>query len=184
MQNFPNHTIATSPAGAQPLLQGAQEKFGMIPNLFAKMATAPTLLQGYIQIADLFSQSSLTPTEQQIVLLTTSRFNGCEYCMGAHSALASMGGVDAEVVNAIRNDQPISDPKLEALRQFAHRITEMRGWVDPARVQLFLEAGYTPSNVLEVVLGVGQKTLSNYTNHLVNTQLDAVFAKHAWKEPD
>lgn len=183
MQYFPYHTTQTAPVGAQPLLQGAQAKFGMIPNLFAKMATAPMLLQGYLQIADLFSQSSLSPTEQQIVLLTTSRFNGCEYCVGAHSALADMGGIAAEVVKAIRDDQPISDPKLEALRQFTYGITKMRGWIDPGCVEKFLQAGYTPANVLEVVLGVGQKILSNYTNHLVNTQLDGVFAQHAWVKP-
>ena len=46
----------------------------------------------------------------------------------------------------------------------------------------FLNAGYTRTQVLEVVLGVGVKTLSNYTNHIADTPLDAAFAKAAWSK--
>ena len=34
--------------------------------------------------------------------------------------------------------------------------------------------------VLEVILGIAYKTLSNYTNHLVDTPVDEAFAKQAW----
>ncbi len=181
MPNFPYHTPDTAPIDARPLLDGAKKKFGMIPNLYAKMAEAPTLLQAYLQIAELFSKSSLNPTEQQVVLLTVSRVNSCGYCMGVHSALADMGGVPTEVTDAIRNDAPISDIKLEALRQFTAKMVEARGWVPETDVQSFLNAGYTPTNILDVVLGLGQKTLSNYTNHLVGTELDKAFAGRAWQ---
>lgn len=183
MQKFPYHTQDTAPADARPLLDSAKKKYGMIPNLYAKMAEAPTLLQAYLQIAELFSKSGLSPTEQQIVLLTASRVNSCGYCMGAHSVLADMGGVPADVTNAIRTDAPITDAKLEALRQFTARLVEARGWLQEADVEVFLMAGYTPANVLDVVLGVGQKTLSNYTNHLVGTELDKAFAGRAWQAP-
>lgn len=184
MSKFPYHTQDTAPTNARPLLEGAQMKYGMIPNLYAKMAEAPMLLQAYLQVADLFSKSGLTPTEQQVVLLTTSRVNGCGYCMGAHSVLADMGGVPADVTNAIRNDSAISDSKLEALRQFTAKLVEAHGWLPEADVEAFLSAGYKPTNVLDVVLGVGQKTLSNYTNHLVGTELDTAFSGRAWQAPD
>lgn len=183
MKNFPYHTLDTAPADARPLLEAANKKYRMIPNLYAKMAEAPALLQAYLQVAEIFAKSSLTPTQQQIVLLTVSRVNRCGYCVGAHSALADMGGVPAEVTNAIRHDAPIPDVKLEALRRFTARLVEARGWVQEADIQSFLKAGYSRANVLEVVVGVGQKTLSNYTNHMVGTALDAAFASRAWQAP-
>lgn len=183
MQRFPYHTQDTAPVDARPLLEGAKKKYGMIPNLYAKMAEAPALLQAYLQIAELFARSGLTPVEQQVVLLTVSRVNGCGYCVGAHSVLADMGGVPAEVTDAIRTDAPIADARLEALRRFTARLVEARGWLPEADVAAFLTAGYTSANVLDVVLGVGQKTLSNYTNHLVGTELDAAFAGRAWQAP-
>ena len=36
---------------------------------------------------------------------------------------------------------------------------------------------------LEILVGVMLKTLSNYTNHLAHTPLDAVFAPNAWHPP-
>ncbi|MDT8388144.1 MAG: carboxymuconolactone decarboxylase family protein [Thiogranum sp.] len=181
---FPYHTPDTAPADARPLLDNANKQYGMVPNLYAKMAEAPGLLQAYLQVAELFSKSSLSATEQQVVLLSASRVNGCDYCVSVHSALADMTGVPTEVTNAVRDNTPLSDDRLEALRQFTARMVETRGWLDEADTQAFLAAGYTPANILEVILGVGQKTLSNYTNHIAGTELDAAFSGRAWKAQD
>lgn len=180
---FPYHTPGTASDEARPFLETAARKFGMVPNLYAKMAEAPALLQAYVQIASLFSKSGLTPTEQQIVLLTVSRANGCTYCVGAHSALADTGGVPTEVTDAIRDDTPIADARLEALRRFTSRMVEARGWLEGTDVQAFLSAGFKPADILAVILGVGQKTLSNYTNHITGTELDAAFSGRAWQAP-
>jgi hypothetical protein len=83
----------------------------------------------------------------------------------------------------VRGGTPISDSKLEALRQLTSEIVTNRGWPRPESVKRFLSAGYTQANVLEVILGVGLKTLSNYTNHLAETSLDDAFASAAWTLP-
>ena len=183
MSDFPSHTLDTAPAAARPNLDGAQQKYGMIPNMYARMAEAPTLLQAYLQTSETFANSSLDTVQQQVVLLTVSRVNGCGYCMGAHSVLADMASVPAAVTDAIRNDTPIADARLEALRQFTRQMVEQRGWVGDEVVQAFLAAGHSRANVLDVVLGIGLKTLSNYTNHLAGTELDQAFAGRAWQAP-
>jgi alkylhydroperoxidase family enzyme len=91
--------------------------------------------------------------------------------------------VPVEVTNAIRDDTPVPDSKLEALRQFTTRLVEDRGWVNETEVLTFIEAGYTRANVLDVIVGVGLKTLSNYINHIAGTELDASFAGRAWQAP-
>lgn len=47
----------------------------------------------------------------------------------------------------------------------------------------FPAAGHTRRNVLEVVLGVATKVMSNYTNHLVDTQLDKFMVGNEWTKP-
>jgi AhpD family alkylhydroperoxidase len=115
-----------------------RRKCGMLPNLYARMAEAPALLQSYLDVAERFARSGLDPVQQQVVLLTVSRVNRCGYCVGVHSVLADMGGVPAEVTNAIRNDTPVPDARLEALRRFTARLVEDRGWVNETEVQTFL----------------------------------------------
>lgn len=183
MADFPDHTLDTAPPDARPALEAARQSYGMIPNMFAKMAEAPPLLKSYLEVTRLFEQSGLDTAEQQVVLLTTSFTNRCKYCMGAHSVLADIQGVPESVTNAIRNGEEIADSRLEALHRFTARVVEERGWVSDADVKDFLEAGYTPANLLEVILGVGLKTMSNYTNHIVGTELDQAFSERAWAAP-
>ena len=88
MSTFKLHTLDSAPAGSLPILETASKTLGFIPNLYAHLASSPSALQGYKQLGALLEQSGLTPEEQQVVLLTVSAENGCEYCVAAHSFLA------------------------------------------------------------------------------------------------
>lgn len=182
MNPFTLHTLDTAPEASRPLLSNARQNFGFIPNLFAGMAQSPALLEGYQQLSASFNKTPLSETERQIILLTTSRVNDCRYCMAAHTVIAQAAKVPDTVLVAVRNGTPIADPKLEALRQFTQVIAERRGWPEAEDLQNFLAAGYTQQTVLDVILGVGLKVLSNYTNHIVQTPLDTVFQSAAWPE--
>ncbi len=178
------HTAETAPQEARDSLAAATKAYGFCPNLLAVMAEAPALLKAYLTIARLFEETSLTPAERQVVLLTVSYENGCEYCVAAHTVIAHMQRVPRDVVEAIREGKSIADKKLEALRRYTAALVQSRGWPSAEDSQAFFDAGYTQANVLEVVLGVGQKTLSNYTNHIASTPLDQAFAKAAWSTAD
>lgn len=170
----------TAPAAARPILEGAQKAFGFVPNLLGNMANAPALLQAYMAVSAAFDQTSLSAAERQVVLLATSVRNECTYCVAAHTVIAGMQQVPADVVEALRTRQPIGDTRLEALRRFVEEIVESRGWPSVATERAFFDAGYSQAQALEVLVGVGQKTLSNYMNHLAGTPLDAAFASAAW----
>ena len=144
------------------------------------MAESPELVKAYVAIGDLFAETGFTPTEQQVVLLTISRLNGCEYCVAAHSTVAGLQKVPAEIVAALRNDQPLSDPRLDALRRFTAAVVEQRGWVSETEIQEFLGAGFDKRRIFDVILAAAMKTLSNYTNHVAGTPLDNAFSKQSW----
>ena len=183
MTEFHTHTIESAPEASRPTLEGAKKAYGAVPNLLGVMAEAPALLEAYVTVGKIFDKSSFTPTERQVVLITVSALNQCEYCVAAHSVIASMQEVSRDVVDAIREGRPIADPKLEVLRAFAAAVVTHRGFVTDDQVQAFLAAGYGRAQVLEVILGVGMKTLSNYTNHIAGTELDSAFSGRAWKAP-
>ena len=179
--DFTIHTQDSAPEEAKPWMEATQKKFGMIPNLFALMAEAPPLLEGYVRLSALFFRNTkLSDTERQIVLMTVSRLNGCAYCMTGHSVEAESQGVQMAIIEAMRDGSSLNDPKLEALRSFTETVVESRGWPSEDALAALVSAGYTKETVLEVVLGVGLKTLSNYTNHIVNTPLDNATAHRAW----
>ncbi len=186
MSTFKLHTLDSAPSGSLPILDTANKTLGFIPNLYAHLASSPAALQGYKQLGALLEQSGLTKEEQQAVLLTASVENGCEYCVAAHSFLArNMAKVSGDKISALRDGQPTGDAKLNALVAFTQAVVLERGWVAGSQeLSNFFAAGYTTQHALDVILGVAMKTLSNYTNHLTSTPLDAAFAGEAWQAPD
>lgn len=175
---------------AEPLarkrLQEAQAKMGFVPNMYRVMANSPGLLDTYIHGYELFREKSgFTPQEQEVVLLAISRENGCTYCVAAHSFVADkMSGVPEEVTNAIRDGRAIPDARLAALHDFTRTMVAKRGLPSRADVRAFLTAGYSERQILEVVLAIAVKTLSNYANHLFRTPVDEAFAGRAWADPN
>jgi AhpD family alkylhydroperoxidase len=173
MTQFTPHTIETAPEAARPIFESVKCAFGFVPNLQSYMAESPELLAGYTAMWDLFSRTTLTAHEQQVVYLSSNFENECHYCMAGHTTLAKMQKMDPAVIEALRAGTPLPDTRLEALHHFATLVVRNRGWVSEADVDTFLLAGFTRRNVLEVVLGVATKVMSNYTNHIVHTPLDA-----------
>lgn len=176
------HTIDSAPAAAKEILTDAKRTFSFVPNLYAVMAEAPALLSAYTVLSRIFENTSLNVTERQVVLLTASYVNNCGYCIAAHSTISGMQKVPSDVVKAIRDGHGIADRKLEALRRFTAAVVASRGWPSDTDTSAFLDVGYGRQQVLEVVLGVGIKTLSNYANHIAETPLDAAFAKASWSK--
>lgn len=179
--SLPVHTLATAPATARPALEGVQRSLGFVPNLFATLAGAPPALDAYLAIDAAYAKTSLSPTERQLVLLATSVENACHYCVAAHTVVAGMSKVPADVIDALRAGQPLADTRLEALRRFTIAVVSRRGWVADEDVASFLAAGYTREQLLEVLIGVTLKTFSNYLNHIAATPLDAAFAAARWE---
>lgn len=179
--SFPVHTIATAPDQARPILEQIGKKYGFVPNLMGVFAGAPAALATYLAINEQFAATSLPPLAREVVLLTTARANACHYCVAVHSILASMAKLPAQAIEAIRTDSPIAEPALEAVRRLTQSIVIERGHPSTEAVRGFLNAGFQSQQILEVLVGVTLKTLSNYTNHLAHTSLDAAFAAYRWE---
>lgn len=174
------YTRADAPEGSQALLGGIEKAFGFVPNMLGTMAGAPTVLEGYQTLGALFDKTSLSATERQVVMLTTSAVNRCEYCVSAHTALSAMQKVPDDVVAAIRTGGEIADPRLEALRRFTADVVVSRGNPSPAALDALAAEGYGHAQILEILLGVGLKSIANYINHIAETQVDSAFGPVAW----
>ena len=180
MTEFTLHTEETAPETSRPLLAESKKAYGMIPGLHAVMAEAPGLLEAYRSVHEIFANSSLNNDELTVVWQTVNVEHACHYCVPAHTAIARNMGVSDEISNALRDESPLPDARLEALRTFTLNVVRGRGDVDDGAVQAFLDAGFNRRQILEVVLGVAQKVMSNYTNHLANTPVDAPFENFRW----
>ena len=183
MTTFTIHTPESAPAESKQQLESTQQRKGLIPNLYGVLAEAPIALEAYETLGSLLMRSSFTPTERHVVWFTINAYHDCHYCMAAHTLLAKGEKVSEDVIETARAVRSYEDPKLEALRVFTLNLVENRGWASPEDLEAFLAAGFTKQNVLEIVVVIAHKVLSNYTNHIVDTPVDDAFKRFTWTKP-
>lgn len=178
MIDFTVHDIGSAPEQSKQALQGAEQELGMIPSLLGVLSESPQALEAYQTLAALFSQSSLTILERHVVWLTVSSFHQCHYCVPAHSMMAVLDGVDKTTVESIRDNIKLENNKLEQLRLFTLSLLQQKGRVDALLAQELMKVGFSRQNILDIVLGVVQKVMSNYTNALAATPVDEPFVPY------
>ena len=180
--NLPALDTNTENADAKNLLERSVSEMGMLPNMFANMANLPALLDTYWYGYNQFrGKTEFSPAEQEIVFLTISRENECIYCVTGHSIAGDyISNVPPAITDAIRNRTEIPDAKLKALYDFTLTMMNSKGQPDKAVVAAFHSQGYNDKHVLAIILAIGLKTMSNYTNHFFNTQPDPMAMPRIW----
>ncbi|MDI4636787.1 MULTISPECIES: carboxymuconolactone decarboxylase family protein [Halomonadaceae] len=183
MADFALHTVESAPQEAKERLESTQKQMGFLPNLFAKMAEAPALLEAYQTLDGIYSRTSLTPAQQQVALLAISSVNGCSFCVAAHTGGAQAAKVPEGDIAKLRELRNPDDPKLNAVARFAKHLVEARGWAEEVEMRAFLDAGFEKQQLLELVIAVSLKTLSNFTNHIAGTPLNDELKSLEWQDP-
>lgn len=179
MSLFTQHTRESAPAESAAILDKVEERYGFVPNLAAYFAESPTSLGAILSLTGAFDETSFTAQEQQLILLTVSLLNGCSYCKTAHTALSRKVEMDDADLKALINFETLPNERLNTLRDFTKLMHEKKGMLADAEIQAFLDAGFSKAQVIELVLGLSLKTLTNTVNHLAGSQPNPEFVAMA-----
>ncbi|MEB8327991.1 carboxymuconolactone decarboxylase family protein [Flavobacteriaceae bacterium KMM 6897] len=182
MSTFKVHTIESAPEISKPLLENSLKSFGMVPNLHGVLAESPGILEAYQMLHNLFENSSFNNNELTVVWQTINVEHGCHYCVPAHTGIAHMMKVDEAITDALRNRTAMPNDKLQTLHETTLSIVRNRGNISAPEIEAFYAAGYNKRQLLEIILGLSQKVLSNYVNHIAETPVDKAFEKFVWKK--
>jgi uncharacterized peroxidase-related enzyme len=146
-------------------------KFGMVPNIFKGMANSSVTLNAYLKLDEMISAGCFSPIEQDIVRMVVSQANQCSYCVAAHTIGLSSKGMQAEEIINVRRGNA-TDPRHSALTDFTLKVLETKGSVSDGDLETFKNAGFTDVHAAELSVIIAQKTLSNFFNHINDTDLD------------
>ena len=184
MSNFKVHTLSESTGKRKEALEQVQKRYGMLPNVIGGMGESPAAVKGYTGLIDAMNECTFTRTEIHVVWFTINLEHGCHYCMSAHTPWAMEEGVPQTVIDTARAGGRYDDPKLEALREFTQAMVRYRGWVDNEKTDAFLAAGFSRENIFEIVAAIAYKVMTNYTNHIVEPELDDAYKDYRWTTAD
>ncbi len=180
---FNYHDQNTISQAARPLMARSIETYGFFPTLHALLANSPAAYKAYLETFSWFeNETEFSALEQQVVFMTSNVFNECAYCIPGHTYLMKAQNMPDDVIEALRNDKPISDPKLEALRVFTKLLLQTRGHVGDEALQAFFVAGYTQHHALDILVGLASKLISNFTNAMSHNPPEPATLEYAWRK--
>ncbi len=182
MNRFILHTDETASDEAKALFKQSKALFGVVPNLHKILAEAPVTYQAYMDIFNGFNDnSSFTPLEQQVIYLAVSVENACHNCVPGHSWLLWREKGPDDVAQALRDNTPLADERLAALRDFTLAVWRTAGKVDDATLDAFFSAGFSRKQALELLTALAAKLISNFGNALAQTPMDKGVKRFAWQ---
>ena len=160
-----------APAKSQPLLDAVEKQLGVVPNLFRLVGSSPAALEGYLGLNGALGRTLDTKTRERIAL-AIAQANGCDYCLSAHTYLGlNLAKIDdAEIV--LNRAGHSGDAKADAALVFARKVLAARGRVSDADLAAVRLAGFSESQVIEIVATVALNVLTNYINNVAQTEID------------
>lgn len=161
----------TTTGKSKELFNAVQSKLGFIPNLIKVFGNSPATLQTYLSLGELTASGNFNNKFREQLALAIAEENSCNYCLSAHTTIGKMNGLTIEETE--QNRQGLAtDTKTQVGLQFAQEITKNRGQVSSASIQAVKDAGYNDGDILEIILNVVSNTLTNYVNHIAETEVD------------
>lgn len=157
-------------AANQALFDQLKKGLGMVPNLYATLAHSENALGSYLALQN--AKSSISGKAREVVNLVVSQVNACAYCLAAHTAIGGMVGFTPEQILEIRRGRAGWDTKLDALAKLVRNISAERGHADPQRLQAFFDAGWTKENLIDAIVAIGDKTVTNYLHGTTQVPVD------------
>jgi uncharacterized peroxidase-related enzyme len=154
----------------QAIFDNLQKGLGFVPNLYAYFGHSDTGLGNYLTLQN--AKSSLRAKEREVINLVVSQVNGCLYCQAAHTALGKMNGFTDEQIIEIRKGSASFDAKLDALAKFVKSTTENKGRPDAQLVENLFAAGYTQGSLVDILIVIGDKIISNYLHGITQIPVD------------
>jgi uncharacterized peroxidase-related enzyme len=154
----------------QAIFDHMKSAFGVVPNLYATFALNETALGDYLALQN--RKSTLSAKEREIINLVVSQVNDCKYCVPAHTMLAKMNGFTDEQILEIRRAQISFNDKYAALAKFVKETTVNRGRPSENSYDNFFEAGYSKANLVDVMMIIGDKIISNYLHNITQIPVD------------
>ncbi len=170
MSNFNVPKREEVSAGNQAIFDNLEKAVGFVPNLYATYAHSEHALGNYLALSN--ANTSLKAKEKEAVNLAVSEVNNCIYCLSAHTAIGKMNGFTDGQIIELREGRASFDTKLDALARLAKNITENRGATDQSVLENFFKAGWTKENLIDTIVLVGDKTISNYLHRTTKVPVD------------
>ena len=162
---------ATANAEQRELLDAIQDQLGMVPNFLKVFANSPAALRAFLGLHGIAGEGSLDPLTRERIALAVAQENACQYCVSAHTALGGKAGLNGAEIEANRAGTS-EDAKAAIAVKFANALVKHSGAVTTAELLEVRNAGYSESDIVEIITHVGMNVLTNILGKASRVDID------------
>lgn len=153
------------------LLDAVHAQLGMVPNFLRVFANSPAALKSFLGLHQIASSGTLDAPTRERIALALAQQNSCEYCVSAHTAIGRKAGLNPAEIESNRAGTS-QDAKAAAAVRFARSLVEHKGEVTTAEIAAVRNAGYTESDIVEIITHVGMNLLTNILGKASRVEID------------
>ena len=131
-----------------------REKAGFVPNVFLALAHRPDEFRAFFAYHDALmeKEGGLTKAEREMIVVTTSGENNCQYCVVAHGAILRIRAkhplvADQVAVNYLKAD---ITPRQRTMLDFAVKVCNESWAVSESDFQMMRDAGFSDEDIWDV----------------------------------
>ena len=176
------------PEDIKQRILAVQEKAGFIPNIFLALAHRPDEFRAFFSYHDALMEKSegLTKAEREMIVVATSGFNQCIYCVVAHGAILRIREKNPLIADQIATNYRKADitAKQRMMLDFAVKISQQANEIDEPDIQTLLENGFTMEEIWDIGSIAALFALSNRLANMANIKPNPEFYNMARSKID
>jgi uncharacterized peroxidase-related enzyme len=162
---------ATANEEQKALLDAIQGQLGMVPNFLKVFANSPVALRAFLGLHGIANGGTLDAPTRERIALALAQQNGCEYCVSAHTAIGRKAGLSGDEMTAARNGGS-EDAQAAVAVKFAQSLMEKKGEISAVELAEIRGAGYSESDIVEIITHVGMNFLTNILGKASRVEID------------
>jgi uncharacterized peroxidase-related enzyme len=160
-------------------LLAVQEKSGFIPNVFVKLAYRPDEFRAFFAYHDALMEKDggLTKAEREMIVVATSSFNDCEYCVIAHGAILRIRARNPLIADQIAVNYRKADitPRQRAMLDFAMKVCREAQSIAEDDFATLAGQGFSDDDIWDIAAIASFFALSNRMAHFTGMRANPEF---------
>jgi len=165
ISRYPVPRLEDLPEDIRSRILGVQEKSGFVPNVFLALAHRPDEFRAFFAYHDALMEKDggLTKAEREMIVVTTSGANGCQYCVVAHGAILRIRAKNPLVADQVAINHLKADitPRQRAMLDFAMEVALDSQYVVDEDFDELREHGFSDEDIWDIAAIAAFFALSN-----------------------
>lgn len=169
ISRYPVPDINDLPEDIRTLILEVQEQTGFVPNVFLALAYRPDEFRAFFAYhnALMEREGGLTQADKEMIIVATSGFNQCIYCVIAHGAILRIRERDSLVADQIATNYQKADitPRQQAMLDFAVMVAADSASIDDDDIELLKAHDFSADDIWDIA---GISALYALSNRMAN----------------